>query len=85
MCTLTIFPLGNGHHRLAFNRDEARSRSAATPPRWGCYGDREALLPIDPAGRGTWIAVNDAGLAMALLNVNRNPWRRAGRHEAAGR
>jgi hypothetical protein len=73
MCTLTIFPLGNGNHRLAFNRDEARSRSAATPPRWRCYGDREALLPIDPAGRGTWIAVNDAGLAMALLNVNRQP------------
>ena len=73
MCTLTIFPLGNGHHRLAFNRDEARSRSAATPPRWCCFGDREALLPIDPAGRGTWIAVNDAGLAMALLNVNRQP------------
>jgi hypothetical protein len=73
MCTLTIFPLGNGHQRLAFNRDEARSRSAATPPRWGRYGDREALLPIDPAGRGTWIAVNDAGLALALLNVNRPP------------
>ena len=66
MCTLTIFPLGNGNHRLAFNRDEARSRAAATPPRRGYYGDREALLPIDPAGRGTWIAVNDAGLAMAL-------------------
>ncbi|HET7220904.1 MAG TPA: NRDE family protein, partial [Vicinamibacterales bacterium] len=30
-----------------------------------------ALMPIDPASGGTWVAVNDAGLAVALLNVNR--------------
>jgi hypothetical protein len=28
-------------------------------------------MPIDPASGGTWVAVNDAGLAVALLNVNR--------------
>jgi hypothetical protein len=28
------------------------------------------VLPVDPTSGGTWIAVNDAGLALALLNVN---------------
>ena len=70
MCTLTIFPLGEDRFRLAFNRDEARSRAPAESPRRRCFGDRTALLPIDPVGRGTWIAVNDAGLTLALLNVN---------------
>jgi hypothetical protein len=70
MCTLTIFQLGEDRFRLAFNRDEARSRAPAALPRRRCFADRTALLPIDPVGRGTWIAVNDAGLALALLNVN---------------
>lgn len=30
-------------------------------------------MPIDPVSDGTWIAVNDAGLAAALLNVNLGP------------
>jgi hypothetical protein len=28
------------------------------------------VLPVDPISGGTWVAVNDAGLALALLNVN---------------
>jgi hypothetical protein len=28
------------------------------------------LYPVDPASGGTWLAVNDAGLVLALLNVN---------------
>jgi hypothetical protein len=33
-------------------------------------GDRRALMPIDGASGGTWIAASDAGLVMALLNIN---------------
>jgi hypothetical protein len=72
MCTLTLVP-GRGGPRLAFNRDEQRSRPAGLPPRLARHGGRLAALPLDPAGGGTWLAVNDAGLALALLNVNPRP------------
>lgn len=33
------------------------------------------MMPTDPMSGGTWAAVNDAGLALTLLNVNvRSPW-----------
>jgi hypothetical protein len=35
------------------------------------FADRRAVLPIDSASGGSWIAVNDAGLVMVI--VNRNP------------
>ena len=73
MCTLSIIPITENSRagvRIAFNRDERRSRPAAQPPRQHRIGPRLALMPTDPASGGTWIAVSDAGLAMALLNVN---------------
>lgn len=33
------------------------------------YGDRSAIMPIDPVSDGTWIAVNDRGLCLVLLNA----------------
>jgi hypothetical protein len=69
MCTVTIIPHGEtGGFRILANRDERRSRPAAKPPRVAAFGPRRAAMPIDPQGGGTWIAVNDAGLAMTLLN-----------------
>jgi hypothetical protein len=65
--------------RLACNRDEQRSRPVAVPPGFHRAGRGQAIWPTDPAGGGTWVAVNDAGLALALLNVNR------GRIDAAPR
>ena len=50
------------------NRDERRDRRAATPPAVHRLQHRTAIYPVDPVGGGTWIGVNDAGLAAALLN-----------------
>jgi hypothetical protein len=67
VCTVTIVPHGDGV-RLACNRDEQRSRPGAVPPRLASAGRHLALFPVDPVGGGTWIGVNDAGLAVTLLN-----------------
>ncbi len=72
MCTLTVIPLASSGVQLAFNRDE--SRAAGLPPRARRFGHRTAVLPTDPASGGTWLAVNDAGLALAVLNVNPLSW-----------
>lgn len=69
MCTVTVVSAG-ATIRLACNRDELRSRPVALPPRIEQFGPRQAVLPIDPTSGGTWVAVNDAGLALTVLNVN---------------
>ncbi len=75
MCTVTIVPLidphgGRAGFRLAINRDESRMRPPALPPVVRRVGTHQAIFPLDPAGGGTWVAVNDAGLAFTLLNRN---------------
>jgi hypothetical protein len=67
MCTVTIVPSDDGF-RLACNRDERRRRAAATPPKVRRLEHRIAVFPVDPVGGGTWVGVNDAGLAAVLLN-----------------
>ncbi len=77
MCTVsvvTLSPLGSGFApaarlRVSCNRDESPRRASAVGPIERTFGARRALLPIDPESGGTWIAVNDAGVAMALLNL----------------
>ena len=75
MCTLTILPgiksgsISRGV-RIAFNRDEQRSRTSGTNPSLERHEDWQALLPRDPQGGGTWIAASDRGLVFTLLNVN---------------
>jgi hypothetical protein len=69
MCTVTVVRVGESA-RLACNRDELLSRPAASQPQVHSFGSRRAALPVDPVSGGTWVAVNDAGLAMTLLNVN---------------
>jgi hypothetical protein len=68
---MTIIPLPAQCCRIAFNRDEQRSRPTALFPRIQRFGDGQAILPIDPLSGGTWIGVNDQGMAMGVLNVNR--------------
>jgi len=70
VCTLSIVPLRGDVVRIEFNRDESPTRAAGLPPRVRQFGSRAAVLPLDPASEGTWLAVNDSGLVLALLNVN---------------
>jgi hypothetical protein len=70
VCTLTVIPWASGAVRIAFNRDESRTRAAGLPPTVRSFGGRSAVLPTDPLSGGTWLAVNDAGLALAVLNGN---------------
>ncbi len=80
MCTLSIIPTtedssnaratSRATFRLAFNRDEQRARALGTPPAIVFVGNRRAIYPSDPDAGGTWIAVNDAGIAVAILNRN---------------
>jgi hypothetical protein len=69
MCTMTVIPLSAGRVRIAFNRDERPTRTAALPPQTKAFGPRVGLLPTDPESGGTWLAVNDAALVLAVLNV----------------
>jgi hypothetical protein len=69
MCTVTVVT-SRQTVRLACNRDELLSRPVALPPRIEEFGQRRAVLPVDPTSGGTWVAVNDAGLALVLLNVH---------------
>ena len=78
MCTVTITTLARRDHalRVACNRDELLTRLPAIPPRIRPIEDRLAMFPTDPISKGTWIAANDAGLALVLLNVNSEMRRR---------
>jgi hypothetical protein len=67
MCTVSVVPAGNGF-RVVCNRDEQLVRPAALPPTVRRIGVRTALWPLDPVSGGTWIGVNDAGIAMFVLN-----------------
>jgi hypothetical protein len=70
MCTLTVIPRPDGGVRAAFNRDESPARAAGLAPVVRRFGARAAALPTDPVSGGTWLGVNDAGLALAVLNVH---------------
>ncbi len=70
MCTVTLVPYDGGF-RIACNRDERRDRPSALPAASHACGKRLAIFPVDPVGGGTWVGVNDAGLAATLLNRTR--------------
>ena len=66
MCTVTFLPRQRGY-ALAMNRDEQRARMAGLPPSKKIIGGRAVLAPSEPGG-GTWIAVNESGATLALIN-----------------
>jgi len=57
-----------GGYRMFFNRDERRERKPATPPAVLRRGDTRFVAPLDGDFGGTWIAVNEFGLSVCLLN-----------------
>jgi len=64
-------PVSKGFH-LAMNRDEQRTRAKALPPAVHRCGTHRALYPSEPSG-GTWIGINEAGIALALINWYSKP------------
>jgi len=66
MCTVSFIARKNGY-ALAMNRDEKLTRAAGLPPKIRKVDDQEVLYPSEPGG-GTWIALNDTGVTMALIN-----------------
>lgn len=73
MCTVTIVPGSAGQSpawRMACSRDEQHGRAPASPPQANRFDGVQALLPIDPSSGGTWVGVNEHGLALTLLNYN---------------
>ena len=81
MCTATIVKptkssalhagfrhAGSWLMRIVFNRDESRHRPPATPPEYRDYKGCTCMMPIDPVSDGTWIAANQHGVIIFLLN-----------------
>ncbi|MDQ8185144.1 NRDE family protein [Pelagicoccus sp. SDUM812002] len=67
MCTAT-WSVGGGNLSLYFNRDERKSRSEAVPPVVMDLDGTRLIAAIDPDGGGTWLAINEYGLCVFLLN-----------------
>jgi hypothetical protein len=66
MCTVTFMPRKNGYC-LGMNRDEKLARPQGLPPKLKVVKNRRVICPSEPGG-GTWIALNDFGVSLALIN-----------------
>src|SRR5882672_9584403 len=66
MCTVSFIARRNGY-ALAMNRDEKLDRAAGLPPKLRKVDGCAVLCPSEPGG-GTWIALNDTGATLALIN-----------------
>lgn len=66
MCTVTFIPRQRGY-LLGMNRDEKRTRAIGLLPTSRDVDGRRAICPSEPTG-GTWIALNDSGVTLALIN-----------------
>src|SRR5260221_5464470 len=66
MCTVSFIARKDGY-ALAMNRDEKLTRVAGLPPELFEVRGRVVLCPSEPCG-GTWIALNDTGATLALIN-----------------
>lgn len=67
MCTATWINDSNGY-TFYFNRDELKTRKTALPPRIVRRKDCSYIAPRDGDAGGSWIAVNDYGFSVAVLN-----------------
>jgi Transport and Golgi organisation 2 len=67
MCTVSWVHQPGGYHLLC-NRDEKRTRGAGLAPQEWIRGGVRYIAPTDVDFGGTWIAVNELGLSVCLLN-----------------
>jgi len=67
VCTVTWVRHADGYE-LFCNRDERHERAEATPPETHERDGVCCVSPTDPDGGGTWISVNEHGLALCILN-----------------
>ncbi len=67
MCTVTYVPRSGGGFYLNSNRDEAPSRAAEGLVQSTTNG-KKIVFPKDRGAGGTWIAANEEGMALCLLN-----------------
>jgi hypothetical protein len=67
MCTLSWWYQDQRMH-IIFNRDEQKSRARAQLPARISQQGLDAIMPIDPAGGGSWVAANNHRQVFCLLN-----------------
>jgi len=67
MCTVSILRNGSGFV-LTANRDELRVRDECGLKQ-RADGVTTSIYPVDAQAKGTWVGVNDYGLAASLLNM----------------
>ena len=67
MCTVSWLHTEGGYHLLC-NRDELSTRKPALAPRLQKLKGTRVIAPEDGDHGGSWIAVNEFGLALCLLN-----------------
>jgi hypothetical protein len=67
MCTVSWIHEDTGY-QIFCNRDEKLTRQPATDPRLLCRDGVRFLAPIDGDSGGTWIATNELGVTVCLLN-----------------
>jgi Transport and Golgi organisation 2 len=67
MCTVSWVHQPSGYH-LLFNRDEKRTRGTAFAPALIERGGVRFIAPIDADFGGTWLAANEFGISLCLLN-----------------
>jgi hypothetical protein len=73
MCTVSLIPPAAGRGlRVIVNRDERRTRCVAWGPQRSHCAGLPVIAPVDSESSGTWVAASGAGLAFALLNLNRD-------------
>jgi hypothetical protein len=67
MCTVSWVHVEGGYH-LFCNRDERTTRGMGLPPAVRDVRGVTAIAPADRDFGGTWLGVNEAGVAVCLLN-----------------
>lgn len=67
MCTISWIYDRNGYQLLC-NRDEKLTRKSALEPRLAVRNGTRFLAPVDGDFGGTWIATNEFGVSLCLLN-----------------